>query len=96
MEFSSENRELFLDMFKHKKELIRSFPGCLGLKLLNDRVNNCIFFTHSIWRSEEDLEKYRNSELFKETWAQTKTWFSAKPQAWSVDTLFNVESKQSA
>lgn len=96
MEFSSENRELFLDMFKHKKELIRNFPGCLGLKLLNDRANNCIFFTHSIWRSEEDLEKYRNSELFKETWAQTKTWFSAKPQAWSVDTLFNVESKQSA
>ena len=75
----------FLIMFDEKKMLIRNTNGCKLLELYQDKNNPEIFFTYSYWESESDLENYRNSELFKDTWAQTKTYFNDKPQAWSVD-----------
>ena len=32
----------------------------------------------------KNLEAYRNSKLFEETWTQTKALFADKPQAWSL------------
>jgi len=46
-----------------------------------------IYITHSQWESETDLNNYRNSELFKTTWAKTKVLFSEKPLAFSVESL---------
>lgn len=85
MEFNPQDVSEFLDMFAEKKELIRNSPGCRGLRLLQDKNTENIFFTYSKWDKEEDLNNYRASELFKSTWALTKTWFSAKPAAWSVE-----------
>ena len=45
----------------------------------------------SVWFSKNDLENYRNSDLFKETWKQTKTYFNDKPQAWSVDKKVSLQ-----
>lgn len=75
----------FLAMFDEKKQLIRNSVGCKLLELYQDKNNPDIFFTYSYWNDESDLENYRNSILFKETWKQTKTYFNDKPQAWSVD-----------
>ena len=85
MSFHSKFVTDFLEMFDEKKILIRNTNGCKLLELYQDKNNPEIFFTYSYWESENDLENYRNSELFKETWAQTKTYFNDKPQAWSVD-----------
>jgi quinol monooxygenase YgiN len=84
MQFESEKVENFLENFNKNKEKIRNFEGCEHLELWQDAENLCIFCTFSHWQSEEYLEKYRNSELFKEVWAFTKTLFSEKPQAFSV------------
>ena len=43
-----------------------------------------MFFTYSYWNSENDLNEYRNSELFAKVWAETKPMFAEKAQAWSV------------
>lgn len=75
----------FLTMFEEKKEQIRAFEGCQLLELYQDKNNPEIFFTYSYWNDEANLENYRNSELFKTTWKQTKTYFNDKPEAWSVD-----------
>ena len=85
MSFHSKFVTDFLEMFDEKKMLIRNTDGCKLLELYQDKSNPEIFFTYSYWESENDLQNYRNSELFKETWAQTKTYFNDKPQAWSVD-----------
>ncbi|WP_262711303.1 putative quinol monooxygenase [Luteibaculum oceani] len=85
MEFKPECVQDFLEMFAAKKSAIRSSKGCMGLKLLQEKSEGNTFFTYSEWKSEDDLERYRNSELFKSTWAQTKQWFNAKPAAWSVE-----------
>jgi heme-degrading monooxygenase HmoA len=45
-----------------------------------------VFFTYSKWESEADLNHYRFSAFFKETWTKTKMLFAAQPNAWSVVT----------
>lgn len=90
MEFQPEMVPIFQQNFKKVKEKIRSFPGCSFLKLYQDKHDNTIFFTYSKWIDEIDLEKYRNSDLFKEVWATTKPMFRSKAQAWSVDTLHQL------
>ena len=85
MSFQPEKIEEFLNNFNTKKEFIRNSPGCRLLELYRDKTNPNIFFTYSYWDTEQDLENYRNSELFKGVWSQTKALFNDKPLAWSVD-----------
>lgn len=85
MSFHAKNINEFLKMFEEKKQLIRNSDGCTLLELYQDKNNPEIFFTYSYWDHESDLENYRNSDFFKETWKQTKTYFNEKPEAWSVD-----------
>lgn len=81
----------FVELFKATRKKIEGFEGCKGVQLLNDIKSTNIFFTYSHWDSEEHLENYRNSELFKDTWAKTKVLFNNKPEAWSVK---EVESEK--
>lgn len=84
MNFKDENVERFLEVFNSSKNLIRNFEGCSHLELLNDINNKNIFFTYSHWKEEQDLENYRNSDLFKGVWAETKILFNVKAEAWSL------------
>ncbi len=43
---------------------------------------------------ESELEAYRNSELFKVTWAQAKLWFGGKPRAFSMMEEMVVDAKR--
>lgn len=87
MSFHSKFIPEFLEMFDGKKTMIKNSAGCLLLELYQDKSNPELFFTYSHWENESDLENYRNSALFIETWKQTKTYFNDKPQAWSVHKL---------
>lgn len=85
--FVPENISTFINIFESSKNKIRAFEGCEHVELLNDVENPNIFFTRSIWRSETDLNLYRQSELFKTTWAKTKVLFAQKPEAWTTKLL---------
>ncbi len=93
MTFRSEEVNNFINLFEERKTLIRSFEGCRHLELWQDAKNENIFFTYSIWDSEEHLDRYRFSELFKDTWSKTKALFDAKPKAWSVNKRMEVAPK---
>jgi (4S)-4-hydroxy-5-phosphonooxypentane-2,3-dione isomerase len=84
MVFEPDKINDFLALFDQSKQLIRNVEGCTHLELLNDLTDKNIFFTYSYWGSEDDLNAYRNSELFKNVWSKTKVMFAAKPEAWSV------------
>ena len=88
--FQKNNIDEFLAIFENSKNKIRNSTGCRLLELYNDKTNSTIFFTYSYWETEQDLENYRNSALFKEVWAKTKVLFSDKPEAWSVNKLDEV------
>lgn len=77
-------------LFEKYKNDIRAQPGCSGLDLLKDKNKEGVFFTYSIWDKESSLENYRNSELFEKVWGTTKTFFSGKPEAWSVDKVVSM------
>ena len=77
----------FLKIFNSSKEYIRNMEGCTHLELLNDINTSNVFFTYSHWLTENDLNNYRKSELFKSVWGKTKILFAAKAEAWSVKRL---------
>ena len=91
LSFHEENIPAFLENFELMKEKIRNAPGNRFLELYQDKNNKCIFFTYSYWETEQDLENYRNSELFDGIWNFTKKLFNDKREAWSVDKLASLE-----
>ncbi|MDB2442905.1 hypothetical protein N9W40_02310 [Flavobacteriales bacterium] len=54
------------------------------VEMLQDVNTKNIFFTYSLWASEEDLNNYRTSALFAGIWSKTKVLFNEKPMAWST------------
>lgn len=88
MTFQPASVPVFLaDVFEPSKSRIRAFPGCRHMELLQYTEQSCVLFTFSIWDSQEALDTYRHSELFRDTWAKTKALFAEKAEAWSVEVL---------
>ena len=91
MKFQADKVDEFIQLFDETKAKIRNFEGVQHLELLRETKNSTIFFTYSHWNSEEDLENYRNSALFKSVWTRTKALFEEKAEAWSTNRLYNLE-----
>lgn len=94
MEFKEELIPQFLEIFAVSREKIRSFPGCTHLQLLQGEADPGVFFTYSHWQGEDDLDAYRNSDLFRGVWRSTRKLFRAAPKAWSLTdkTQVNLQS----
>ena len=58
--------------------------GCRYLSLHQDYHQEHVFYTISKWDSQQDLDLYRDSELFATTWAATKQLFNDRPSAYSL------------
>lgn len=84
MHFNPGFREEFQELFNTVRAKIGSFDGCHSVQLLQDHNDPDVFFTISHWTSETQLNAYRKSELFIETWAQVKPNFRSKAEAWSL------------
>jgi len=79
-----ESVEPFKLLFYESQKHISSFEGCIKVDLMRDLNNDFVFFTLSCWKSEEDLEAYRQSYVFKNIWSEVKLLFSEKAEAWSL------------
>ena len=90
MTFRKEEIETFLEVFEQSKKAIRNFPGVTHLELLKGTQNENVIFTYSHWQTDEDLENYRNSKLFKDTWAKTKPLFLKPAEAWSTERIAHL------
>lgn len=82
--FQAELVPDFMAIFEESKDKIRAFDGNLHLELLQDVAQPTVLFTLSFWENEAALERYRQSELFRATWARTKALFADKPAAWTT------------
>ena len=87
MEIEPDNVSAFVNIFKTNKNVITSFDGCQSVDLFKHINSQNIFFTYSIWDSESSLNKYRESNTFKDIWSKTKPLFSNKAKAWSVEEI---------
>jgi heme-degrading monooxygenase HmoA len=90
MGFFEDKVDEFLANFDMVKRDIRNFDGNRFLELYRDKTNPTMFFTYSYWETETHLEAYRQSVLFRDTWAVTKPLLNCKPEAWSVDKLISL------
>lgn len=84
MEFKPETVRDFLVLFDEVKTKIADQQGCTHLELCKDADLDDVYYTYSNWEKAEDLERYRHSELFIDTWAKTKILFGGKPMAFSL------------
>ncbi len=84
MEFEEHLIKEFLQIFAASREKIKSFPGCTHLQLLQAEADRCVFFTYSHWDGEDALDIYRNSDLFRTVWRNTRKLFRKAPKAWSL------------
>ncbi len=87
MTFEEGKVDQFIAIFEEVQSKIKKFPGCHSVELLSDRSDKAVFLTFSTWEDEEALEKYRQSQLFKDTWQKTKALFRAPAMAWSLDRM---------
>jgi quinol monooxygenase YgiN len=89
LEFHENKVTDFLIFFESIKEKVTNFPGCKGMKLLQDNTSPTTIFTYSYWQHPSDLENYRQSEAFGTIWPNIKPWFAKQPEAWSLDEVFD-------
>jgi heme-degrading monooxygenase HmoA len=87
LSFHPEHVSTFKAIFEESKQKILTQKGCNRVELLQDVNTKNVFFTYSWWNSEDDLNRYRHSELFEEVWAKTKVLFNDKPMAWSTEKI---------
>ncbi|MGB4773846.1 MAG: antibiotic biosynthesis monooxygenase family protein [Daejeonella sp.] len=87
LQFKPANIARFTEIFHETKPFILKFEGCLKVELMKDAQHPDRYFTLSYWNSEDDLNNYRNSTFFKETWAKVKPLFAEKAEAWSLITI---------
>jgi quinol monooxygenase YgiN len=85
MNLHSSREAEFLHIFEGVKKEIRAQPGCLCLEVLRrDHLGDLSLWTISVWESEDALNQYRSSELFKHTWAGVKALFASPAEAWTL------------
>ena len=90
LSFHAEYISNFKTIFEENKQKIVSQKGCNRLEMLKDIKDVNVIFTYSCWDSEDDLNNYRNSEVFKDVWSKSKILFNKKPEAWSTKKINEV------
>ena len=83
MTFHPEHVADFLALFEATRERIAATPGCRSLDLWRDTRFANVLTTLSLWDDAHALDAYRQSDLFRETWARTTPLFAAAPVALS-------------
>ena len=81
MTFRPDCLDDFLALFREARPRIAAAPGCRHLELWQDARFTNVLTTYSEWDGPDDLEAYRRSDLFKQTWARTTPLFAAAPVA---------------
>lgn len=89
LQFRETEIASFIRIFNENKLNVSNFNGCLGMRLLNDLQNPCIFYTYSQWESEDALNNYRKSTIFNTVWISIKPLFELPAEACSTDVYFD-------
>ncbi len=87
MKFRSDKVAEFRELFEQQHTRIKAFRGCQDVTLYQDINEPGIFFTYSHWESEDALQEYRSSDVFRSIWTSTKALFSERAEAWSLNEI---------
>ncbi|PSQ95501.1 MAG: antibiotic biosynthesis monooxygenase [Bacteroidetes bacterium SW_9_63_38] len=96
MTFAPDTIDDFLNRFDDSAPQIRQFPGCQHLTLWRDVDTPHVCTTHSHWDDADALNQYRDSDLFKSTWADVKPFFADRPEAHSYTVARSANAIESS
>ena len=82
--------EEFEMVFSQTQKLIENFDGCQKTNLFKVAGTESEYFTISYWDSEQELENYRTSDLFRSVWSKVKPLFAEKAAAWTLNEVTPV------
>jgi heme oxygenase (mycobilin-producing) len=85
MTFAEEHIPAFLELFRANREAIASAEGCMSVELLRDIHKPGVMFTYSHWLDEKFIDLYKQSELFGRVWPETKRYFAAPAEVWTLE-----------
>lgn len=77
----------FVRIFKSARPTILQSKGCQSVVLLQDVEHPSRVSTLSKWETLQDLDAYRNTPFFRETWEASKKTFQARASATSYSVL---------
>ncbi|GAB4375817.1 MAG: putative quinol monooxygenase [Salibacteraceae bacterium] len=84
MTFEERHTAHFWAVMNEVHDKILATKGCRELRVFHAVQQPEIVFTISSWNNVDDLENYRKSELFKQTWSTVKPLFKSKAEAWTL------------
>lgn len=87
LNFQSGKVSEFLEIFNQNKQLLAKSDGCNSLEIFKCTSDIDTYFTISTWSSEVHLERYRQSEFFREIWSKVKLLFNNKAEAWTLNNV---------
>ena len=74
----------FQEIYRSRNPFTKGVKGCREVKVLKDVDHDDVYYTFSIWDSNEDLEAYRQSNYFAETWPMVKAQLAKRAEAFSM------------
>ena len=77
-------KEAFQEIYRSRNPYKNGVPGCREVKVMQDVNDDDVYYTVSIWDSNDDLEAYRNSDYFAKTWPMVKAQLSKRAEAFSM------------
>jgi len=74
----------FQEIYRSRNPLKNGVKGCREVKVMKDVNDDNVYYTVSTWEHNDDLEAYRASEYFAETWPMVKAQLSKRAEAFSM------------
>lgn len=81
------SKAAFAKIYANRNPFTKKVKGCLEVKVMKDADHDDVIYTVSLWEAKEDLEAYRNSNYFAETWPMVKKQLAKRAEAFSLEEL---------
>jgi len=82
--------EAFRNIYAERNPFKNGVQGCMSVKIMKDVTEENIYYIVSHWDRPEDLEAYRQSDYFKETWPMVKAQLATRAEAFSMTEIEEV------
>lgn len=80
----SDAIQVFEKIYKERNPSKNKIQGCRSVEVMKDVNEDLVYYTVSQWDANEDLEAYRASAYFSETWPMVKAQLSQRAEAFSM------------
>lgn len=93
IEIKAEHAAEVDQLFQRNAELMKQCDGFLALHLMSPDGNPTSRAVMALWRSREDYEAYKKSEIFRQTHAGINpTWFMGPPKVERLDVVYSLSA----